>query len=528
VDLMLERALGQQFIVRFVGKQEPSTEIRDTLARQHLGGVELFSKNIGTPAELLGLTTALQKLAASTGQPPLLIAINQEAGLFMALRDGTPFPTQMAMGATRSEELTTRVGAAIGRELAAVGANVNFAPVADVNNNPGNSVIGTRSFGDDPQLVARMTAAMVKGLQSAGIAATAKHFPGHGDTTKDSRYGTPTLPHGLDRLQRIELPPFEAAIAAGVHLIMTAHIVLPRLTDGEDLPATVSPAILTGLLRRKLGFKGLIITDSMDMKAMDQGAGLVVDVMAALGAGADLLLFSHSLARQADIFAALVHAARRGLLNASAAKESAARILALKEWLKSKKAPPLSVVGCAEHQELAREIAFRSMTLVRDASRKLPLRLAPDARIAVAVVQAEDRRAAGPSHMVPQLAAAVRRHHPRVDELSFPMDLSEAEAASLRDRLAGYDLALVGTMGATNQAGQAALVNGLVAKGVFTVVVGMGLPYDVIAFPAAPVFACAYGVLPPSMDAMADALFGRAPFHGQLPVAIPKPRTQSA
>jgi beta-N-acetylhexosaminidase len=523
LDLMLERAVGQQFIVRFSGKQEPSQEFRDTVARQHIGGVELFSKNIGTLAEVRSLTAKLQDLAKASGQPSLLIAVNQEGGLFMALREGTPFPTQMALGATGSEDLTERVGAAIGRELAAVGVNVNFSPVADVNNNPGNSVIGTRSFGDDPTFVARMTAAMIRGIQSSGVAATAKHFPGHGDTSEDSRYRAPSVLHDMERLVRVELPPFEAAIAAGVRLIMTAHIVLRRLTDGEDVPATVSPAILTGLLRQRLGFTGVVITDSMDMKAIDQGPGLVIDTMAALAAGADLLLFNHEWWRHAEVSAALIHAARRGLLKTAACKEAAGRILALKEWLASCEQPDLSVVGCREHQDLARETAFKSMTLVRDLSRRLPLSLPAKAKVAVAVAEAEDRRAEGPPHIVPPLAAAVRRHHARVDEFTFPTVLSEAEVGPLRARLADYDLVIVGTIAATNHPGQAALVNALVSGGVATVVVGLGLPYDIIAFPTAPIFACAYGVSQHAMEAMADALFGRSAFPGQLPVSIPVP-----
>jgi len=249
----LEQALGQLFLLSFVGKQEPPDDFRKLLAGQHVAGVELFRPtNFGTLAEVRGLTDALQQLAADSGQPPLLICANQEGGQFIGIGESTPFPGNMALGATGSTELAERVGAAIGRELAALGINVNFAPVVDVNNNAQNPVIGTRSFGDDPRLVARMGAAQIRGMRSAGIAATAKHFPGHGDTTSDSHVNLPLLDHGLDRLQQIELPPFKAAIKAGAPIVMVGHLALPKLTGVANLPATLSSNVVRGLLRRRL------------------------------------------------------------------------------------------------------------------------------------------------------------------------------------------------------------------------------------------------------------------------------------
>ena len=208
MSLTLEQAVGQQCLFAFIGKRRPSADILKTLRRQHVGGIVLFrAKNIGTPAELRRLTAELQKAAARAGQPPLLIAADQEGGQLMAIGDGTPFPGNLALGATRSEDLSYKVGQALGREVAAVGVNVNFAPVCDVNNNPDNPVVGTRSFGEDPALVAQLAAAMVRGVQDAGVAASAKHFPGHGDTASDSHHLAPVIPHGLDRLEQVELPP---------------------------------------------------------------------------------------------------------------------------------------------------------------------------------------------------------------------------------------------------------------------------------------------------------------------------------
>jgi beta-N-acetylhexosaminidase len=438
----------------------------------------------------------------------------------MAIGDGTPFPGNMALGATRSEALAYRVGRALGRELAAVGVNVDFAPVCDVNNNPENPVVGTRSFGEDPALVARLAAALTRGLQSAGVAATAKHFPGHGDTASDSHHGAPVIPHGLARLRRIELPPFRAAIEAGVRLVMTAHIVLPAL-EARDAPATLSPAILQGLLRRELGFRGLIVTDAMDMHAIDQGSGLVVDTIAAAAAGVDLLLFNHERARQIEAFAALVHAARRGLVAAADVQASARRVLALKKWLRGRKQPPLAVVACREHQALAREVAEASVTLVRDTERRLPLRLPSDARIAAVVPRPEDLTPADTSSLVvPALAEALRKRHPRVDELFISMNPSASEVRTLRDSLGRYDLVVVGTINATSQPGQASLVDALVKQRTPTVAAALRMPYDLAAYPSVTTYACTYSILPPAMEALADALFGRVQFPGRLPVTL--------
>jgi beta-N-acetylhexosaminidase len=411
--------------------------------------------------------------------------------------------------------------------VAAVGVNLDFAPVADVNNNPKNPVVGTRSFGENPRLVARLTAAMIEGLQSAGVAATAKHFPGHGDTASDSHHGAPVIPHGMDRLEQIELPPFRAAIRAGVRLMMSAHIALPSLNgnvNGEGvLPATLSRSILTGLLRQKLGFDGIIVTDAMDMHALDQGPGLAAEAMAALRAGADLVLFNHALAKVEAAFPVVAQAARRGVLSAPEVERSARRILALKGWLARQKQPKLSVVGCREHRALALEVARRSVTLVRQEPRRLPVRLPRKARIGVVVPQPQDLTPADTSsYLVPELAAALRRHHPNVDEWRMPMMPRRSDVRALRERLASCDLVVVGTINATAHPGQADLVKALLEQDVPTIAVALRMPYDLKAYPAAKTYACTYSILPPAMQALAEALFGKSGFGGRLPVSLPK------
>ena len=523
--LTLEQALGQQFLLSFEGKQKPPTQLLEILQRQHVGGVVLFRhKNMGSLAELRALTSALQEAASRSGQPPLLIAADQEAGQLMAVGQATPFPGNMALGAARSERLAYRVGRAMGRELAALGINVDFAPVCDVNNNPRNPVIGTRSFGENPGLVARLGSALIRGLQACGVAATAKHFPGHGDTSSDSHSGAPILRHDAKRIQALELVPFRAAVRSNVRLVMTAHIVMPALNGGSDeLPATLSPQVLRGLLRKKMDFKGVIVSDALDMHAMEQGPGYVAETMAAAAAGNDLLLFNHVLARLEPAYTNLLQAARRGLLSQGEIQSSARRVLALKRWIQRQPQPSLSVIGCEEHRRLAQELARASVTLVRDTAGELPLRLPSDKKIAVVIPLPQDLTPADTSsYVTPALAAALRRYHGQVDEVSININPATREVEHLCKQLARHDVLIVGTINAMAHPGQARLIKSLVKQRARLIAVAMRMPYDLAAYPEAATYICTYSVLPPAMEALADAIFGKIPFAGQLPVTIPR------
>jgi beta-N-acetylhexosaminidase len=523
--MTLEQAVGQQFLLTFEGREAPPNQFLEALRRQHVGGVVLFRhKNMGNLAELRGLTHALQRAAVQSGQPPLLIAADQEGGQLIAVHQTTPFPGNMALGAAGSDKLAYKVGRALGKELSAVGINVDFAPVCDVNSNPLNPVIGTRSFGEDPKLVARLSTALIRGLQSAGVAATAKHFPGHGDTSSDSHRGAPIVRHNAKRIRSVELFPFRAAVNSKVRLVMTAHIVMPALNGGSnELPATLSPRILRDLLRRKMRFNGVVVSDALDMHAMEQGTGYVAETLAAVAAGIDLLLFNHDLSRVEPACSNLAQAARRGLLSADEIHASARRIMALKNWIKRQPQEPLTVIGCKEHLNLAQEVARKSITLVRDTPQLLPARIGPDDKIAVALPRPQDLTPADTSSYVkPVLADALRRYHPQVDEFSFAMSPPADEIDALSERLSKYDVVIVGTINATAHPGQAELVKNLVKKGTRLITVALRMPYDLAAYPGAPTYVCAYSILPPSMEALAEALFGRIAFTGSLPVSIPK------
>jgi beta-N-acetylhexosaminidase len=525
-NLSLKEALGQKLMLAFEGKQGVTAELLEALRGYQPAGVTLFrSMNIEAPAQVQALCRDLQQAAQEAGLPPLLIAADQEGGQLMAVGEGvTQLPGNMALGAAGDVQLALRAGEVLGRELAAMGINVDYAPCCDVNVNPHNPVIGIRSFGEDSQSVAALCAAMIAGIQSAGVAATAKHFPGLGDTALDAHWGTPVVPHALERLRQVELPPFEAAVGAGVRMVMTAHIALPAVDGDAETPATLSPKVLGGLLRDKLGFQGVIVTDAMDMHAIRQGEALGEQAVRAVRAGVDLLLMGGDPDDHRRVYSSLLQAAQDGRFEGETLRRSAGRVLALKSWLqKAGPQPDLGEVGCPEHRSVADEIARRSLTLVRDRDGLLPLRLHADQRLAFVLPRPADLTPADTSsYVTPQLAQALRRYHPRVGEFLVSHAPDRQEIADLLVQLAGFDFILLGTLNAFSQPDQAEMVKAILATGIPTIVAALRLPYDLAAFPQAPAFVATYSLLEPSMHALAAALFGRAGFPGRLPVTIPE------
>ena len=340
-----------------------------------LGGVVLFSRNVADRAQLAALSGAIRAERAEA-----LIGIDEEGGDVTRLEahTGSSYPGNLALGAVDDVELTERVAAAIGGELAACGVNHDLAPVADVNSDALNPIIGVRSFGSDPALVARHTAAFVTGLQRSGVAACAKHFPGHGATHQDSHLELPTIEVDRETLLQRELVPFRAAIEAGVQSIMTAHIRVPAI---DELPATLSRAHLTGLLREELGYDGMVITDALEMRAVSGTVGVEVGAVLAIAAGADALCLGHDLFED-DVSAirhALVSAVRAGRLSEERLAEAAARVERAGRWTLEQSA------ATAPQPEVGPEAARRALhaegavELVRPA---LVVELVPEATIA--------------------------------------------------------------------------------------------------------------------------------------------------
>jgi beta-N-acetylhexosaminidase len=312
----------------FVGT-EPPDWVRRRLA-EGLGSVVLYARNIVDAGQVTALTAAL-----TAESPQVLIAIDEEAGDVTRIEagQGSSRPGNLALGAADDVDLTAAVARHLGSELRSMGVTLNYAPDADVNNNPDNPVIGVRAFGAEPSLVSRHTAAWIRGLQSAGVAACAKHFPGHGDTAVDSHHDVPMIPVDRARLDTCELPPFRAAIDADVKAIMTGHLIVPAIDPA--MPATLSRPILTDLLRREMGFEGLIVTDAIEMQAVARRYGLPGATIAAIAAGADAVCVGGEDAREEVPTAlrdALVDAVIRGDLSEERLVDAAARVAALAAW----------------------------------------------------------------------------------------------------------------------------------------------------------------------------------------------------
>lgn len=520
----LEHLVGQKLLFAFQGKENLSTEIIKAFKSYHPSGVTLFRPfNMGTPAQVRVLTLSLQNLARELGLPLLLIATDQEGGQLMAFGDGTPLPGNMALGATRSPELARKAGEVLGREMAALGINVNYAPCADVNINPQNPVVGVRSFGQDPALLGELAAAMIEGIQSQGVAATVKHFPGHGDTASDSHHGLGTVPHSRERLHAVELTPFRSALQADVKLVMTAHLGILSIDGADAPPATLSPNIINGLLRRDLGFNGVVITDAMDMHAIRQGELLREDVLRAAHAGADLLLMTSDPQDQTRAYEALLQGVQKGKLSSADLQASVDRITRLKKWLaENATSPNLSVIQCVEHMQVANEIAEKSITLVRDEKKYLPIKLEVSKRIAVIIPIPQDLTPADTSSYIqPRLAESFREYHAQTDEFKIPYAPSEQDTSKVIEQVRAYDLIVMGTINAYAEEKQAEFVRQLLQTGKPVIVIAMRLPYDLAVFPQASTYVCTYGILEPSMRAVAKAVFGHSEMTGCLPVSIP-------
>ena len=519
--LLPEEAVLGQLLPAFKGTRPPGWLLR-RVAAGHAHGVTVFLRANAADAEALAALTG-QLHSAAPGHLPLLIGADQEGGQLVGLgHDTTRFPGAMALGGADDEELTGAVGRATARELWALGITVNYAPVCDVAVEPGNISLGTRAFGSDPSGVARHAAALVRGLQDNGVVATPKHFPGFGAVDIDPHYALAAIDGDVEALEARELVPFRAAFAAGASMVMSGHVALPAVTGDRALPATVSRLVMHDLLRNQLAFRGVSITDAMDMEAVAQGVGGVVDSIVALRAGVDLMLMTPDRAAQKCLEDGLRQAALRGLVPVGRIRTSERRLLRLRRWLKSFEWPDRSVVRSEEHRELARRAARAAVTLVRDDAGLLPLRPTASDRVAIITPQPRDLTPADSSASEPlALAEAVRRHHRDVVDIRITSEPSDDEVTAACEAAAGARYAIVATMAANVQPAQARLVEAIIDSGTPTVTVAMRTPYDLAAYPRSATHLCSYAIVPASVGAVADALFGHAPIGGRLPADIP-------
>ncbi|WP_328476007.1 glycoside hydrolase family 3 protein [Actinoplanes sp. NBC_00393] len=481
----------------------------EVVAKYHLGGVIYFAwtNSLQNPRQIATLSNGLQ--AAATGVP-LSISTDQEHGVVTRMpAPATQFPGGMALGAGRNPLDAYRTGQVTGAELRAAGINQAWAPVADVNVNPANPVIGVRSFSSDPRLAAALTASQVAGFQvGARISASAKHFPGHGDTATDSHTGLPVITHTREEWQRIDAPPFRAAIAAGVDTIMSAHIVVPALDPSGD-PATLSRPIITGLLREELGYRGVIVTDSLEMAAVRQKYGDDRVPVLALKAGVDMLLMPPNMQVAYD---AVLGAVGSGELTEARIDQSVRRILALKQKrgvLTAAPADPAAaerVVGSPAHLRIARSVTDRTVTAIRNDAGLLPL-------------------AAGKSVLVTGWNSSA---YNTIAALAGAMDATplianqpdDAKVAEVVTAARSRDVTVVLTNNAVDSR-QQALVAALLGTGKPVVVVAVRNPYDIAYLPGVTSYLATYSYTGVAMESLAKVLTGAVAPRGKLPVEIP-------
>jgi beta-N-acetylhexosaminidase len=522
--MSLPEKIGQLVVTRYSGEffnwQEENFQQLERLIRDyHLGGLILFG---GEALETAYFTNHFQKIS----RLPLLIASDLERGAGNQVTGATLFPPLMALGAADSEDLAYEMGRVTAVEARALGLHMTYAPVVDVNINPDNPIINTRAVGEDPEQVARITVAFIRGCQENGLIATAKHFPGHGDTDQDSHSLLPTIKADLERLEKVELYPFKKAVEAGVQAIMTAHLYVPALEPEPGLPATLSPRIITGLLRNRLGFKGLIVTDALEMRGITGYFRQEEAALRALQAGVDLLLLPPDPGQVIDY---LVKAVRDGQLPLSRVEDSVRRVLLFKTRLGLHRQRFVSldrlplVLGRPEHKEIARKAFASAITLVKNENNLLPL--TQGKRTVVLSLSSDPgdyfagRRFA--SEILARVPAA-RVFYADGDTGKEKLEEARAEASSAEVVVVALFSSLRADKGSVDlEPAQVELIKKIKAAGRPLVVLSFGSPYFLRHFPEVDAYLCLYRNTPETQELGARALFGEVRIAGRLPVSLP-------
>ncbi|MEU0741839.1 glycoside hydrolase family 3 protein [Streptomyces sp. NPDC006134] len=538
--MTLEEKVGQLFVMRVYGHSATAPDQADVdanlkeigvrtaaelIARYRVGGIIYFAwaHNTRDPHQIAALSNGIQKASLELPRGlPVLVSTDQEHGIVARVGEpATLFPGAMALGAGGSRSDARTLGRIAGAELRALGIRQDYAPVADVNVNPANPVIGVRSFGSDPDAVAALVAAEVAGYQGAGVAACAKHFPGHGDTAVDSHTGFPVITHSRAQWEELDAPPFRAAIEAGIDSIMTAHLMFPALDPSGD-PATLSRPILTGILREELGYDGVVVTDSLGMQGVRTKYGDARVPVLALKAGVDQLLNPPDL----DLaWNAVLTAVREGELTEARLDESILRILRLKAKLGLFREPYAApdrvdrAVGTRAHLAAADRIAERTTTLLVNEGGLLPLsRRRTPKLLVVGADPASPSGTTGPPTGV--LAGALTELGFTATALSTGTAPSAATVARAVAAAREADAVVVGTYNVTATSAQKTLVRELLATGRPVVAVAVRNPYDVAQLPGVPAFLAAYSWTDVELRAAARVIAGRAAPRGRLPVPV--------
>lgn len=537
--MSLEQKVGQLFVADVWGKSADETHVgnqrkygvdtpADVVRRYHVGGVIYFNHagtdNVDDPVQVARLSNGLQRTAlSSTPRIPLTIAIDQEGGRVTRIAaPAAEFPSAMALGAGRDPGDARTSAAIAGSELRAMGITQNFAPVADVNSNPSNPIIGSRSFASDPDLAARFVAAQVEGYQDSGrpaetVSAAAKHFPGHGDAAEDSHTGLPQIDRSEAEWRRIDLPPFQAAISSGTDVIMTAHITVPSLDPSGD-PATLSKPIMTGLLRHELGYDGVVVTDSLQMQGVREMHSDAEIPVLALEAGVDQMLMPPDL----DVaINGVLDAVHSGRLTEDRIDTSVLRILKLKQK-RGVVAHPMvrehavdGTVGTPEHLARIQHITDRTVTLLRDDTNLLPLPAQPGT-----VLVTGWNRPDYPGYPAEPVDALAGRLGASATALPTGGNPDAATITNAVNAAQAADVVVVLTNNLRGDAGQRDLVRRLLATDTPVVAVSVQEPYDP-GYVDAPTWIATYDWRDVTMTSLAAVLTGKTAPRGRLPVTIP-------
>lgn len=506
-SMTLEHKVGQMFMVNLFGAGL-SEAGRDILQRWQPGAVLLMNSNIQTPAQITQLVNTYQETITQAGGVPLFVATDQEGGIIARLQEGfTEWPVPMLLTAANDAELAARVGAAMGTELGAVGVNMNLAPVADLQTNLNNPIIGRRSPGSDPQLVGQMIAGLIEGMRSVGVMATAKHFPGHGDSDEDSHTTLPNLTLDRPRLDAVELLPFQMAIEAETGAIMTAHIWFSALDPDTPLPASLSRNVVTGLLRNDLAYQGIIMTDAMDMDAIDTNYSPEEAAVLAVQAGIDLLAIGANAGEgiQDRAMQAIVDAVNAGEIEEARIDESVRRILSEKQrygvldWSPLDPATVDERLNLDAHTALVEQIFQAGVTVARDRNNVLPF----DEQDSITIVYPGNRTS---------IWVKCREYSDSVSWMSYS-DTPTAEEIASAGRLAEQvDTVVIFTRDAYFNEDLQAMVQAVPESQAF--VVALISPFDLLRFPFISGYMMTYSPLDPAISTACGILFGEMTAQG--------------
>ncbi|MBY8913347.1 glycoside hydrolase family 3 protein [Bacillus sp. YC2] len=577
--MTLDEKLGQMLMPDFRnwqkdGQSSPqaftqmNNEVAGLIKKYQFGGVILFAENVKNTEQTVRLTDAFQKASPKI---PLLLSIDQEGGIVTRLGEGTHFPGNMALGAARKPAYASQTGAIIGKELKALGINTNFAPVLDINNNPGNPVIGVRSFSANRNLTASLGLASMKAQQKQNVATAVKHFPGHGDTDVDSHYGLPLVTHSQERLREIELYPFQQAIKAGADMVMTAHVQFPAFDDttykskldGSNIlvPATLSKKVMTHLLREEMGFNGVIVTDALNMKAIADHFGQEEAVVMAIKAGVDIALMPAQVTslqtekRFEGVLSALKKAVQKGDIPLQQINKSVERIISLKikrgiypapkeTSLTKKISKAKQTVGSKSHLKTEKKIAEKAVTVLKNEDRTLPFKPKKNSRVLIAAPY-EDQTASM-EETVRQLIKEKKIKPVTISKINFAERTFNDED---KEKAANADYMITGSYVVKNDpvVNDGIIDDSVTDPGKWTtafpralmkaaqsyqkpfVLVSLRNPYDAANFEEAKALIAVYGFkgyadgqyLQPNIPAGIEAIFGQTKPKGLLPADIP-------